>query len=499
MTNKIFLTSAIAMGFVAPVMAEPTNTANSFPSNGLMAEDTTYTNAATSTNMAGVTEGSVNAVAEYENILYQIAAGQYLPANSESPIRCDQNGYYCAGIPNGVNYSSSAQGLTQCPTGYANSDTGASANTNCYRACNISNMGANGSIANIAHAASLTGNDYYGNGTDTCQPSSCVNGYHIRPNITRADAIALYNQMIIAQGIDPNEVPQSYIESEIDNIFDNWESLPAETKGQIISAIAMYSGNSNIPFLQSYSDLYDECHEDSGRISVNGFYYVKELNGIEKCKTTSELYTIMLSGTNEVDCNVVAQQNAQFATFRQNAQNGDWFFIVPSKNISMSGHSRCVSEYTNTPCQVAISTINNYVTNYESYNDDMCVDPWSTHHDENDRCEDHCAERNAKYSIFAPMIVANADKMINNGINLDGLTQVTSSILSLFGSIDYMCDGNAITINWTDADSEDITTNNAGKARYGEDVRTPVKATTKPGQRFKGWRFVNPTSVQVGN
>ncbi|MBR5904523.1 MAG: hypothetical protein IKZ49_03255, partial [Alphaproteobacteria bacterium] len=123
MKQKIFLTSALAMGVIAPAMAEPTNTENSFPSNGLMAEDTIYTNAATSTNMAGVYENEVNAVAEYENILYQIGAGQYLPGNSETPIDCDQNGYFCPGDNNGVYYSSSAQGLTQCPSGYGNSGT----------------------------------------------------------------------------------------------------------------------------------------------------------------------------------------------------------------------------------------------------------------------------------------------------------------------------------------------------------------------------------------
>ncbi|MBR5904184.1 MAG: hypothetical protein IKZ49_01465, partial [Alphaproteobacteria bacterium] len=60
------------------------------------------------------------------------------------------------------------------------------------------------------------------------------------------------------------------------------------------------------------------------------------------------------------------------------------------------------------------------------------------------------------------------------------------------------CAANAITINWTDADSEDISANNAGSTFYGGNVRTPVKAATKPGQRFKGWRFVAPTPVQVG-
>ena len=73
MKQKIFLTSALAMGFVAPAMAVPTNTGE-FPTGGLMQEDYTYTNAATSTNMDGVYSGTVNATAEYDTIDYILTA-----------------------------------------------------------------------------------------------------------------------------------------------------------------------------------------------------------------------------------------------------------------------------------------------------------------------------------------------------------------------------------------------------------------------------------------
>ena len=84
MKEKIFLTSAIAMGFVAPAMADPERL-STFPNasnNEFMQENKIYTDAATSTNMAGVYEGEVDAVAQYTDNLYQLVAGQYLPANS---------------------------------------------------------------------------------------------------------------------------------------------------------------------------------------------------------------------------------------------------------------------------------------------------------------------------------------------------------------------------------------------------------------------------------
>lgn len=174
MKKNIFLTSALAMGFVLPAMAE------TFPSNGYMQENKTYDNAATSTNMDGVYEGTVNAVAEYENILYQIGAGQYLPAGAESPINCNVPGSFCPGVQNGVNYdANNNQGLTSCSSAtngaYTSSDgTGTSADS-CYRECS-------GNVT-IAHATGVTGKDYYGNGTDTCGPTACENGYHITYNV----------------------------------------------------------------------------------------------------------------------------------------------------------------------------------------------------------------------------------------------------------------------------------------------------------------------------
>jgi hypothetical protein len=45
-------------------------------------------------------------------------------------------------------------------------------------------MGANGSISSIAHATAISGNDYYGNGTDTCEPTACENGWHVKAAVT---------------------------------------------------------------------------------------------------------------------------------------------------------------------------------------------------------------------------------------------------------------------------------------------------------------------------
>jgi hypothetical protein len=72
---------------------------------------------------------------------------------------------------------------------------------------------------------------------------------------------------------------------------------------------------------------------------------------------------------------------------------------------------------------------------------------------------------------------------------------------AMFGSLGTpspaMCEANVININWSDASAADISANNAGTATYGEDVRTPVKAATKKGQTFRGWRFSAPEQTNL--
>ena len=233
MKKNIFLTSAFAMGFVLPAMAE------TFPSNGLMTENKTYDNAATSTNMDGVYEGTVNAVAEYENILYQIGAGQYLPAGAESPINCNVPGSFCPGLSQDVNYDeNNSQGLTSCSSAtngeYTLSDgTGTTADS-CYRQCS-------GNIT-IAHATGITGNDYYGNGADTCAPTGCDNGYHIAggPFDVNANGIDV-GYYSIGSGSQSNSSNNSNSSQSTDST--NSQSGPK----RIIIRPGYISGNYSIP------------------------------------------------------------------------------------------------------------------------------------------------------------------------------------------------------------------------------------------------------------
>ena len=140
--KKIALTVTATLGLVSPAVAVPSNTSATFPANGFMLEDYTYTNQAVYANM-GVYSDSVAANANYNDC----PAGYW----------CDESGQHACSDLGG---------------GYDNAAAGAMENTQCYRACTVD-------AANIAHAATVTGNDYYGTGTDTCSAATCENGYHV--------------------------------------------------------------------------------------------------------------------------------------------------------------------------------------------------------------------------------------------------------------------------------------------------------------------------------
>ena len=391
---------------VMPAMAEPSHTGE-FPSTGLMQEDYTYTNAATFEN-TGVYDGSVDAIAEFE---YQIGAGEYLPAGADEIVDCPA-GSYCPGISGNVQYNQSTpQGIQTCPTEYASSAAGSSSNTQCYRACDINNMGT--SFTNIAHAKTVSGNDYYGSGTDTCEPTDCVNGWHIK------------------SGLD------------------------------LTSTIGTSEGGASLAFINNNGQF----REDSA--SYGQSYY-----GISDNSTWAVNYRSskgMLIG--QARCSTQPGSNGEYTNGNRD-NNGDWSNTTKLSSLTdETGQEGAQYCYCN-------------VTGYkdDSGNMQAVSSPWVFREVVNygGGCADYCANRCA-YGMG------------------DGYSTLTFRAV-VFGSAiggGLTCEANTITINWSDASQTDIDANNAGTATYGSDVRTPVKATTKKGKTFRGWRFSKPETTNL--
>ncbi len=163
--KKIFLTSAICMIVAMPSYADIASDASS---------------ATCDSTTIGATENNTDLEALWTAAQYTEPAGQYLlfSNNTVSQHQTCPAGSFCPGFTNQT-FADASMGLQTCPTGYTNSAAGASSNEQCYRACS-------GNVT-IAHATGVTGNDYYGNGTDTCAPTGCDAGYHVKAAVTAPD------------------------------------------------------------------------------------------------------------------------------------------------------------------------------------------------------------------------------------------------------------------------------------------------------------------------
>ncbi len=394
------------MGVIAPAMAEPQRV-DTFPNaanNEFMQENKVYTNAATSTNMDSVYEGSVNAIAEYTEIPYSAAEGFYLTGvdNNNDAITAEcTSGNFCPGVASTTyeNNAFSDTGLQSCSTAtsgaYTLSDAGASSSGQCYRTCD-------GHVS-ILHATGVTGNDY-SDGTNTCSPTGCDNGYHPKAAVTA-----------------PN------------------------------IGTGTFTGYAYINNSGSFSE-YPTSHGQS--------YY-----GLTDKNTWAIVY-----GTNGI-----LMGQARCST--QAGDNNNWAYTNPT----------ITSNLTDETGQEGAQYCYCNVTGYKGTDGTLqsLSSPW----------------------VFAGNTSSALDCAVNcTGYCMDNMRSTNSNQLAfraaLLGAIESspaMCEANTITINWNDVDPATAGQNNENTAVYGGDVRTPVKAQTKKGKTFKGWRFSAPTPISAGD
>ena len=405
MNKKIFLTSAVIMCMACPAIAE------TFPQDGNMLENKTYDNAATYAN-TGIYEGDVTADAEYSLNPYSVSAGSYFTGidnstNQATTAQCT-SGNYCPGVASTTfdNNAFGDTGLQTCPSGYASSDLGASANTQCYRTCDIANMGANGTIAAIAHAATLSGNDYYGNGTDTCEPATCVSGWHVK------ESLNLATEIDTTAGVNSAYVNNSGTFGETDVNFSSGNNGAA------------YYGLST-----SNHNTWAVEYDDKGMVVGQG-----------RCSTTP--------GT--------ANSNGANTTFSTETSLTD--------ETGETGARYCYCNVTGyTPAGGTLQSLSS---------------SWVFRRDSGDAsgCASSCA-----FDCAGDMRGADTRSLA-----------FRATLLGTVQSGPASCEANTINITWNDASAEDIAATGAATTVYEGDIKTPLKAVTKPGKTFVGWKFVKP-------
>ena len=448
MKGKIFLTSVVAIGIASNAFAE------TFPSDGSMQENTTYENAATYKNM-GVYEGAVTANAEYEDILYQIAAGTYLPAGSETSAECTA-GNYCSGLTDAKYNESANQGLSACPSAYPNSAAGASKDTQCYTACTVAN-------ANIAHATAVDGNDYFGSGTDTCGATACDNGYHVLSGIRLIEQTPLipvdYHEygdgfaFVNASGESSGYSCENNGCSSDDTVLENSGITENNTWASHFDYGTVYGRASCQPSMDE-GFMYIMMNLEGvmgGEMTLEDFESgLSAISGTAKAKFASNLITELKAGTKS-ESDLTPALWAVFGT-------------ETDANYSTTDTGQyCYCQMTGfTPTDGTKQSVAGAAWGFRSVTGSA------------GDCAGDCA-------------AGCADNLRGVGARNDGFRAAVFG--SLGASSAGTCEANEISITWTNADPADVSANNAGVCTYDGDIRTPVKAETKPGKTFKGWRF----------
>ncbi len=408
-----------------------------------MLEDMVYEESATYGNM-GVYDGAVTATAEYDDILYQISAGTYLPAGSEGELETCPENSYCPGVTDATYNETTDQGISSCPSGYPNSAAGASSNTRCYTACTVSS-------ANIEHATAVDGNDYYNTDADTCVATECENGYHVDGSVRVIEQTPLID-------VDYTVAGNGY------GYFGGDSDYRANTDTYGLTEHNKWAAEFDYGVVYGRASCQATPHDPgieyimANRAGLMGATMSPDqvrsdltpIVGATKANYMADVIAGIADGTKDTEAFYEAlhvvfglPQDALFST----TDTGQYCYC------QMTGFKSGSSSVV-----------------------DIASAPWVFYggYGSAGTCEGACAG-------------GCADDLRND----DSRYRVLRG--AVFGALDSIvagtCAANEITINWTDATDEDIAANNAGMCTYGGDIRTPVAAVEKPGKTFVGWKF----------
>ncbi len=416
--------------------------ADTFPSNGYMLENKTYVNAATQQNI-GVYDGTVTATAEYEDILYQIGAGMYLPAGSVDAEQCPANSY-CPGLTDATYNESAAQGATSCPSGYPNSAAGASSNTQCYTTCTVNS-------ANIEHATAVAGNDYYNTDADTCSATACENGYHVNETTGIVEQTPLIDVDYTVAGNG-----WGYISA------DGSKTSKADTYG--LTEYNTWASKFGYGVVYGRASCQSTLHDP-------GLEYImaNQSGVLNATMSPDQVRSDLTPIVGVAKANYFADIVAGIADGTKGEED---FWDAVSVVFGKFKDALFSTTDTGQHCYCQMTGFKSGSSSVV----DIASAPWVLFggYDSADKCANSCANSCASY-------------LQGGGTFHRGFRG------AMYGALDFVaggtCAANEITINWTDATDEDIAANNAGMCTYGGDIRTPVAAMEKPGKTFVGWKF----------
>ena len=427
---------------------------------GANAADKIITSANTCTvDVLGVSDNNAtaNTIATWDLIDYTLNPGQYLSVTETSVDKTTcPAGSYCVG--GGYTVETANNSIAQCPTGYPNSATGAGADTQCYTACTVA-------TANIAHATAVSGNDYYGTGTDTCGATACDKGYHVDGDIEIIEKKPLVDINYKGTGgshfaaIDANGAiyAPSDLYDELSNRPNNsWVSVVDQTLIYGIASCQPIMGNNELNTLKN--GLMGVL---GGVMSIEEFKTAFEpIAGVAKTNLATDLILAIqqrgVAGLTDDEFNelfgvFLALRDVQFNT----TDIGPYCFCKATAAKNIDG------------------VMQNIVSAPWGFPQQSLFEGWDA-----SQCATDCAV------ICANVLSANS--WGNDAFRA-----------AVFGALDYtqtgICAANTINIDWNpDNGGEHI----KNMCTYEGSITLPTPDPVKPGYTFTGWKLLENTTTE---
>lgn len=428
----------VGLGAAMPAFAE------SFPSNGIMLENKTYSNAATFENMGTYDgDGTLSAIAEYVDNTQDIIGGTYLPAGATVAEQCPAN-HWCYGMTDATVNASESQGATRCANTMPYSAVGSVSNTQCYTTCTLQS-------ANIEHATEVSGGVYFSSQGDVnrCFATACENGYHVNNRLQTYETWTLIKVDHTVAGDDYGYISADYMGGR--NDYEYGLTKDNTWAAQFDYGVVYGRASCQATSPETVMDYLGE-NMDAIMAGTKPLYQVRrDLTPIFGEAKTNYLLDLL---ARTVDGDTVGDEELDnlFSVFS----------LVEDASFSTSDTGEfCYCQMTGFQSGSGTSGVVNIATA-----------PWvyQSTTGSADRCDNECAQ------YCGERVMENVD--FRKAIL--GAVRVTNA---------STCDANRIKIEWTDAAEEDIAANNAGMCTYGGDIRTPIKAATIPDKTFIGWKF----------
>ncbi len=403
-------------------------------------------------DVLGVSDNNAtaNTIAVWSINEYTLNPGEYLNVTETSVDKTTcPAGSYCVGGA-GFTVDNAATSIAQCPTEYPNSAAGAGAQNQCYTACTVA-------TANLAHATSVGGNDYYGDGVDACYATACDTGYHIDGDIELVEQTPL--------------IPVNY-----ETRGNSYEYIAQGGTADSNDTAVGLSAQNTFAVDYDYGRVYGHasCQSTTDPAIV---YYNSNIEDVAfDIMSMEEFRTGALAVTSEAKANVIVDQAKVYLIYAHDRGDMTDAEIEEAKTkyyvtFSESPDKNYATDSTGQYCYCQLDGFSPITDGVLGEKSTVTSAPW-VFRDVGVGSADYCASHCAYYCA-------------------SGLRSGGEFRAAMFGAFGYtetgICTANTINIDWNPDNGGEHTQN---MCTYDGEITLPTPDPVKPGYTFTGWKLV---------